>query len=79
MFLLKEILCNDMELANTFEDETIDYEDGTVEKGCVELVSSADVNVNPTNAGVGSDDDDDDDNDEDEDGEVNYFDDDLSE
>lgn len=67
-----------MELANAYEDESIDYEEGTVDKGCVELVPSAEINVNPANAGAGSDDDDDE-NDDDDDGEVNYFDDELSE
>ncbi|XP_062116420.1 uncharacterized protein LOC133830460 [Humulus lupulus] len=72
----EEILCNEMELANVYEDETIDYEDGTVEKGCVELVTLS--GVNPSNVDAVSDDDDENE-DEDDDGEVNYFDDDLSE
>ena len=69
--------------ANVYEDETIDYEDGNADtvKGCVELVTSADVNFNPANiAGGCSEDDDDDDNDnnDDEHGEINYFDDEMS-
>lgn len=73
------ILCNEMEV-NAYEDETIDYEGGTVDtrKGCVELVASTDVNVNPANACADSDEDDDGGYDGGG-GEINYFDDDLSE
>lgn len=65
---------------NAYEDETIDYEGGTVDtrKGCVELVASTDVNVNPANACADSDEDDDGGYDGGG-GEINYFDDDLSE
>lgn len=87
-FLLKDVenVGNETEV-NAGEDKTIDYEEGSVEtrKGCVELVGAAELNGNAANSCGDSD--------EDENGhghghghghkndggEINYFDDDLSE
>lgn len=56
----------------------VDYEgvNGNAEtrNGSVELVTLADADINPVNAGVATDDDDEDD----EDGDINFFDDDMS-
>lgn len=70
---------NDMEQVDTFENE-VDYEDGHVEarKGCMQLVTLADVqplDVNPANNfGAATDDDDY----EDDDNNINFLDDNMS-
>lgn len=65
-----------MELVEAYENDMIDYEEGNIDnrKAIVEVVSlAADVNVNAAmNAGVASD------NDDDDDGDINFFDDDMS-
>lgn len=64
-----------MELVEAYENDMIDYEEGSIDnrKAIVEVVSlAADVNVSAAmNAGVASDDDDDDDG-------INFLDDDMS-
>ncbi|KAL5538066.1 hypothetical protein UlMin_042276 [Ulmus minor] len=71
----EEIVCNETEQVNAYEDETIDYEDGSIElrKGCAELVTLAYANDNPSNVGAGFEEDEDE-----EEGDINYFDDDMS-
>uniref|UniRef100_A0A5B7A4G1 BED-type domain-containing protein n=1 Tax=Davidia involucrata TaxID=16924 RepID=A0A5B7A4G1_DAVIN len=70
----EDILYNEMEQADAYENDLIEYEDGNVEarKGSMELVTLADVeplDVNPANnAGAATDDD----------ADLNFLDDDLS-
>lgn len=78
LFTCQEILYNEMEQVDAYENEVMEYEDGNAEvrKGCMELVTLADVeplDVNPANnAGAATEEDDDDDND------LNFLDDNLS-
>ncbi|KAL6990191.1 hypothetical protein U1Q18_052600 [Sarracenia purpurea var. burkii] len=83
----EEILYNEMEQGDGYENDLIEYEDGNAEgrKGCLEIVSSADVeplDVDPPNntgTATDEDDDEDDDNDNGDDDDLNFIDDDLSE
>lgn len=74
----EEILYNEMEQVDAYENEVMEYEDGNAEvrKGCMELVTLADIeplDVNPANnAGAATEEDDEDDND------LNFLDDNLS-
>ena len=58
----QEILCPGMEPLDAYENDLIDYEDGTSEgrKGCLQLVGLTDVDtldVNPANGGASTDND----------------------
>ncbi|KAG6667853.1 uncharacterized protein LOC122316952 [Carya illinoinensis] len=69
----EEILYNGMKQVDTDDNDSVDYQDGTIEarKGSVEMVALADVQssvVNPANAGAAPDDD----------ADIDFFDDDLS-
>ncbi|XP_057958978.1 uncharacterized protein LOC131151669 isoform X2 [Malania oleifera] len=69
----KEILYNEMEEADAYENDLTEFEDGAAEaqKGSYEMVALADVesyDINPSNVGAASDDDTD----------LNFLDDDLS-
>ncbi|XP_008223502.1 PREDICTED: uncharacterized protein LOC103323294 isoform X1 [Prunus mume] len=74
----EEVLYNEIEQVDEYENDMVDYEgvNGNAEtrNGSVELLTLADADINPANAGVATDDDDEDD----EDGDINFFDDDMS-
>lgn len=70
----EEILCPGMETLDAYENDLIDYEDGTTEaarKGCLQLVCLTNVeplDVNPANGGASTD----------NDADVKFYDDELS-